>query len=107
MSNADRDCVDGRLRQGWDRLRRQHDLERVGLRSRRERVVRELGLGEREPMCREQAGVEPSLSFNSCGVVVVSTSPVVIVTSRIQSVSRCQCRGRNDPPCRSGTARTR
>ena len=79
------------LRKRRDRLRRQDHLERMGLGRSREDVVRLHGLREREPVRRERLGSirRDSISFISCGVVNVSTRPVVIVTSRIQSFSRC------------------
>ena len=72
-------------------LGREHDLERVRLGGGREDVVRGLRVGEREPVRRERRRIEPPLLDQlaaAAAVVVVSTRPVVIVMSRIHSVSR-------------------
>ena len=68
----------------------QHDLERVRLGGSGEDVVGRHGLGEREVVGREDRRVEPAAldQLQELGVVFASTRPVVIVTSRIHSVSR-------------------
>ena len=63
--------------------------------ARAEHVVGRLDLAEREAVRDEARGVELPVrtSFSSVGVDQVSTRPVVIVTLRIHSSSRCSVAG--------------
>jgi hypothetical protein len=68
----------------------ENDLDGAGLGRRGEDVIRLLGLLQREAVSGEGPWREPPPLDDpeSVGVVSVSTSPVVMVTSLIQSCSR-------------------
>jgi hypothetical protein len=73
----------------------QDDLQRPGFTGTGKDVVGVLELVEREVVGDEPTGVEllADHETSSVGVVCVSTSPVVMVTSQIQRSSRCNVTG--------------